>query len=105
MNPGNGRASVQVHDLELEDYHDLVNALLDGPSVAAVASFEIGSTKSKDKHHFHDPGTSFDVNVAFNTATVAWEAESEFATFVSDPASTSTSLFAEVGHERNGVFF
>jgi hypothetical protein len=25
--------------------------------------------------------------------------------FVSDPASTSVSHFAEIGHERNGVFF
>ena len=31
--------------------------------------------------------------------------ETALAHYVSDPLATSHSLFAEVGHERNGVFF
>ena len=36
-----GRARLEVEDMETEDYHDLVNALLDGPSEEARASFEV----------------------------------------------------------------
>jgi hypothetical protein len=38
-------------------------------------------------------------------ATLEWSAIEAGFSFVSDPASTSSSYFAELGHERNGVFF
>jgi hypothetical protein len=34
-----------------------------------------------------------------------WTATVGDYTFVSDPLATSSSTFAEIGHERNGVFF
>jgi len=34
-----------------------------------------------------------------------WSARVGHYQFVSDPASTSSSSFAEIGHERNGIFF
>jgi hypothetical protein len=89
----------------MPDYHDGVNALLEGPSVPGVVSFEIKWTKSKDKQRFHFEPDKWDANLVFNTAHVAWSGKTETAMFVSDPASTSTSLFAEVGRERSGVFF
>jgi hypothetical protein len=108
VNPGNGRASMQASDMHMRDYFDLINSLLRGPSVPAVASFEIEWTKSHDKHQFHYDdveGEEWDANVVFNSATAAWEGETPDIKFVSDPASTSESFFAEVGTERNGVFF
>jgi hypothetical protein len=96
---------MQVTDIDIEDYHDLINALMDGDSVPAVASFRIDWTMSRDKHRFHDVPDGWDANVVFNSATCEWRARTDFATFVSDPATTSTSPFAEVGHERDGVFF
>jgi hypothetical protein len=38
-------------------------------------------------------------------ARIAWSAGEAGLRFVSDPASTSTTIFALLGHERNGVFF
>jgi hypothetical protein len=38
-------------------------------------------------------------------ATLEWSASEAGFSFVSDPAATSSSYFAELGHERNGVFF
>lgn len=96
---------MRVSDLDLEDYHDLVNALVDGPSIPAVASFHIEWTRSGDQHRFHDPVHRWDANVLFNSAHVEWSAETAAARYVSDPAAPQVSLFAEVGHERNGVFF
>jgi hypothetical protein len=105
VNPGNGRALLSVKDMPIPDYHDLINAITGGPSVPGVASFHIEWSASKDRHRFHDPASGFDANVVFNEARAAWKAKTAFASYVSDPAATSFSLFAEVGHERNGVFF
>jgi hypothetical protein len=43
--------------------------------------------------------------VVLNEARAEWEGETARAHYVSDLLATSHSLFAEVGHERNGVFF
>jgi hypothetical protein len=43
--------------------------------------------------------------VVLTEARAAWEGETARAHYVSDALVTSHSLFAEVGHERNGVFF
>ena len=40
-----------------------------------------------------------------NTAQMEWSAAVGDYTFVSDPMVTSSSSFAEIGHERNGSFF
>lgn len=96
---------MEVADLAVRDYGEIVNALLEGPSVPAIASFRIEWTSSQDKHSFHYPPETFDANVVLTTAQASWEAETATARFVSDASSTSFSLFAEVGHERNGQFF
>jgi len=38
-------------------------------------------------------------------AQMEWTAKVGDFMFVSDPISTSSSSFAEIGHERNGSFF
>ena len=40
-----------------------------------------------------------------NSAQMGWSAAVGDYTFVSDPIATSSSSFAEIGHERNGSFF
>ena len=40
-----------------------------------------------------------------NTASLTWSASRLGFTFASDPATTSTSLFAQLGQESNGIFF
>jgi hypothetical protein len=40
-----------------------------------------------------------------NTAQMEWTATAGDFTFVSAPLATSSSSFAEIGHERNGIFF
>ena len=103
-NPTAGRAHMEG-EVDLEDYHDIVNALLDGPSAEATASVHIDWTKSSDKHHFHYDVDRFDANLVFNSARVEWSAESDKASYVSDPSAALTVLHAQVGEERNGAFF
>jgi hypothetical protein len=40
-----------------------------------------------------------------NSAQMEWSAAVGDYTFVSDPIVSSSSSFAEIGHERNGSFF
>ncbi|HEU0304971.1 MAG TPA: hypothetical protein VFR32_10380 [Gaiellaceae bacterium] len=104
-NPGNGNAAMDVRNLASRDYHDLFNAIGGGPFLPAVVSFRVEWASSRDRHHFHAPSIEFDADVVFNTARAWWSGETSEATYVADDISTSASLFAEVGHERNGAYF
>jgi len=94
-----------VEGLALEDYGDFVNSLVDGPSLAGVASFRIEFSKSADKHRFRYAPEKWRADVVFNEARVQWVGETAAPHFVTDLDGEQDSLFAEVGHERNGVYF
>ena len=98
---------MDVRNLASRDFHDLINAITGGPSLPAMISFRMEWSRSNDKHHFHDPDplSRFDADVVFNTAKAWWSGETSEALYVADDISTSFSLFAEAGHERNGVYF
>jgi hypothetical protein len=98
-------ASMDLSDLEIEDYHDIVNALLRGPSVPADASFHVRWSGVKNRVKISDQTNGFTGNYIEDTATIHWSAREAGFKFVSDPANTSTTVFAEIGRERNGVFF
>ena len=104
MNPGSGRAVMDVRNLETEDYHDLVNAILDGPSLEAIVSFRVEWTGSQNRQRFHNVPQQYDGNMILNSASCAWSGETSEARYVSDPGS-SVSIYAQVGQMRNGAFF
>jgi hypothetical protein len=92
-------------NLETRDFHDLVNTLKRGPSVPADVSFRIRWSGVTTRVKLRDNTNQFVGDFIEDTATVGWSAKQKGFKFVSAPASTSTSLFAEIGRERNGVFF
>jgi hypothetical protein len=101
-----GNASLRVSSLDVEDYHDVVNALLDGPSVEAEVSYEINWSGITNRFELHDAVNTFAGKYENTSATIKWAAlRDDGLTFVSDPASTSFTEFALLGRERNGVFF
>jgi hypothetical protein len=103
---GIGNAAMSVSNLHIEDYFNLGNALADGHSVEATASFSVNWTGPITRTvSVRDPSTQFIGRFREDTATVAWSGSEDGFTFVSNPASTSTTLFAETGHELNGLFF
>ena len=55
--------------------------------------------------HLHDKQKKFDAQLIVDTATMGWSAHRKDFKFESDPANTSTTVFAAIGSERNGVFF
>jgi len=100
-----GTASFQVNNLAVEDYHDVVNALLDGPSVEANVSWNIQWAHPLGRTKIRDASTGFAGDFVQNMAQIAWTGQTDTAQFVADPASTSVNEFSLLAHERNGVFF
>jgi hypothetical protein len=102
---------MSVSDLEIPDYFNWPNAAVLGAregSERGIVSCHIEWTKSKDRRRFSNGAGTPDqwrANVVINKAKAEWEGETAKAHYVSAPLAKSQSLFAEVGHERNGVFF
>ena len=105
VDPGSGRASLVVSNLEMEDYFNVINALQDGTSHEAAVSFEVHWAPGIKHFKVRDEATGMAGEFVKNTATMAWSAESAGQSFISGPQESSSSLSAQVGHERNGVLF
>jgi hypothetical protein len=84
-----------------------VNALQDGPSDEAHASFEVRWHDKIQKREIinGDVDQQFRGTFIQTHAQVEWSARKKGFEFRSDPASTSREVYAEIGEERNGVFF
>lgn len=106
VHPGSGRARFTLIDYATRDFHNIGNALGGGPSDAAVVSFEM-RWSADGARALQSDGSTFRFRSRITTATVEWSGLNEVtgAQFVSDPASTSQSAYAAVGHEKNGSFF
>ncbi len=100
-----GKASFAVSNLQIEDYHDVVNALLDGPSVPATVSWDIQWDHPMGRTKIRDTVNNFAGDFVQNVAQIAWSGATAEASFVSDPAATSNNEFSLLAHERNGSFF
>jgi len=109
VNPGAGKASLIVNDLELEDYHNVGNALVDVASDEASASYSVLWDPPKTRGQIRNAAIGFSLDFVTTSATMAWTAKHETPnqTFVSIGPSTTAGLSAAplVGHGRNGKFF
>jgi len=99
------RATMNLSDMQVKDFGTGLNSLLRGPSVKSVVSFHIRWSGVNERVKTRDKTNRFVGNFIEDTATMAWSARRKDFKFVSDPANTSTTIFAEIGRERNGVFF
>jgi hypothetical protein len=94
-----------MSDVHIPDYGDFVNSILPGPSTPAVASFDV---RWHDIHsRYNENSSEFGLAGEFvvTDASIVWSSEQDGFAFQSDPASASKTVYAIVGHERNGVFF
>jgi hypothetical protein len=98
-----GHASLKVPNLPIEDYGNVVNALKDGPSREALVSFNVNWGGGAKRIKIRNATTGFVGEFIHDSATLKWSGSNEDGfSFVSDPLK---SEFAEIGRERNGVFF
>jgi hypothetical protein len=99
---GHGSASLHVVDLDVEDYHDVVNALQDGPSVEATVGFDVEWSGRDELVQIQNFTNDFAGEYVRNTATLVWSAQESSFSFQADSLASG---FAEIGRERNGRFF
>lgn len=95
-------------DLQLLDYFDIPNALFRFETPVAVdasCSFDVRwSGPVTDRSPVTSPAGSAG-KLVLSQATMTWSARNaQGFRFQSDPAGT-TSVFAQLGHVSNGVFF
>ena len=100
-----GRAELRVERAKVQDYGTFLNSVFGGPSEPATVSFEIHWAGRSPRQHVVNTAGAMEGQFIRNAATMEWSATTPHYEFVSQPAATSSSLFAEIGHERNGVFF
>jgi hypothetical protein len=90
-------------------YGDFGNALF-GTGVPATVSFTVEwrGVDQRVKIRNTDPpadGGGWAGEVIRNVARMEWSGTLGDLSYESDPLATSSSSFAEIGNERNGVFF
>ena len=100
-----GTATLEVDDLDEEDYHTLANALHDGPSDSASVSFAMRWTGIGDSFRVTDSTHGFRGRFRLCTVKMEWSAKAPDFEFASDPASSTVNVRSVIGRERNGVFF
>jgi hypothetical protein len=106
---GAGKASMRATDLQVRDFFSIPNSLfrfLSPASVAATCSFDIEwKGPVTDRSKVNDPVVGFEGDFVSDQATMTWSASrADGFRFQSDPHNT-TSVFAELGKMKNGVFF
>jgi hypothetical protein len=109
VNLGKGTASLRLTDFKVFDDHNLKNSLSGAPytlqPVPATVSFDVRWSGVTRRVKVRDQKLGYAGKFIEDTATIEWSASEKGFTFKSDAAKTSTSVFAVIGHERNGVFF
>ena len=108
---GKGSASLQGFDVPIFDYGNLNNALFGPPPFplpTGTVSFTVVWSGVQQRVNISNTDPTFGGfagEFIRNKAQMEWTATVGDYRFVSDPLATSSSEFAEIGHERNGSFF
>jgi hypothetical protein len=107
---GRGQATLEAHNVPILDYGDFVNALFGGgpPPIPGWVSFRVTWSGVDERVNIRNTDPvygGFAGHFIRNSARMAWTARVGAYRFASAPLATSFSSFAEVGHERNGIFF
>jgi hypothetical protein len=110
VQPGAGRASMEASNVPILDYGNIGNAIFGGgpAPVPGSVSFKVvwnGVSQRLNIKNTNPVYGGFAGEFVRNTAQMEWTGTVGDYTLVSDPISTSSSSFAQIGHERNGVFF
>jgi hypothetical protein len=97
-------ASLDVSHLKIDDYHDVVNALTTDIDLAhGTIDIDLDWSGALSRGSFTNTAHKFDIDFIRGAATLSWAAQEPGFEFVS--TSTNPGGFAEIGKERNGVFF
>jgi hypothetical protein len=105
VNLGAGRASMHFTGQTALDFGSILNSLGNGPSVPATVSYDLEWSGVLQRSQVRDDTQGYAGQFLQTNATINWTASNANGFhFTSDAAGQSTA-FAQLGHERNGVFF
>jgi hypothetical protein len=108
LNLGKATASMLATNLAISDYHDFFNSIGQVnppiPVIPSTVTFAINWTGMGEPTELKDPTNGFAGLFIDSNAKLSWSAKQSSFTFVSDPASTSTTISGVIGQERNGRF-
>jgi hypothetical protein len=114
INPFTGTAEMHVRDLHIEDYFNIPNGLQDGPHDLATVSFDVswGGPVTR-RVQVQDTTFGFAGTFAEDHASVTWSGVNDTTGFrfranrgdFGTTISLGGTPFAELGFERNGIFF
>jgi hypothetical protein len=107
INPLHGEASLDLANVQMLDFGNFCNDLQHGPAASAVVSLNARWSGVIRRANVRNAAEGFAGQFAITNATLEYSASvpANHFEFVSDPASASTNVFAQVGHEHNGKFF
>jgi hypothetical protein len=110
VNPGKGRAVMQSSDIPILDFITIPYAIFGGgpDAVPGTVSYTVVWSGVEERLSIRNTDPvygGFAGEFVRTGAQMEWTATVGDYQFVSAPLQTSSSLFAEVGHERNGMFF
>jgi hypothetical protein len=105
VNPGAGRAIYSAENIQIADYGNFDNSFGGGAGIPATVSFEVRWSGVQQRVNIKDEAARFGGEFVRGNAQMSWKARIKDIEYVSDPIDTSFSDFAELGTERNGVFF
>jgi hypothetical protein len=96
------KARMRVSNYAIKDHFTIGNSLGGDPitPLPATVSFTVHWSGGSGKKTIGD-GTTFAASVIEDTASISWSGSEAGFSFSS---TSSTSLFAEIGRERSGVF-
>ena len=94
-----------VLEQHVRDFFNIPNSLNNGSSVSAAVSYSIRWHGVKNRRHvhnedFHVAGLFLDTH-----ATIDWTGHNANGFHFASDDEGQTTISAQIGHERNGVFF
>jgi len=106
VQPAHGTAIMQVEDANVFDHGDFVHAILGGPPdlIPATTSFRVEWLGGGEEFVVNRADDGHSGVFVLGSARMSWTASAGDYDFVSDPIETSSSSFAVVGVEQNGIF-
>jgi hypothetical protein len=105
INLDEGTAALHVEHQAALDFGSIPNAFGNGPSVASTVSYEIKWSGVLQRTQIHDASKGFSGLFLQTNATIDWKASNANGFAYASDDEGQTTAFAEIGRERNGVFF
>jgi hypothetical protein len=100
-----GTASMRVKHQAALDFGSIPNSLNNGASVASTVSYEIKWSGVIQRTQIHDAAKGFSGLFLQTHASIHWTATNANGFAYASDDEGQTTAFAELGRERNGVFF